>query len=325
MSPTRHPALALSFLGPPSLRVGRRTLDPAKLRKCFELAAILCLHHGRSLERRVIEGVLWPDKPEKRAQGSLRQALHLLGLQLGAAKRRVRRPPGALAMDLDGASADVCEFDHAVQRGDEASLRRAIQLYRGPLLEGWNSEWIAEYRDERAEAYLGALDRLAALLVARGAGQEAVPYLQRRLRADPLCEEACCALMELHAAAGRSTEAIRVYAALRRAVNEGNDGPPVDPGAEARALYSRIRSEARRTPATATQRGRHAPQRPHPARGVEIHGTATVGDLQLPVRGKIELSDGLLSMAGMRLELTVVSGCEVEENGHDDGTTPAGR
>ena len=38
---------------------------------------------------------------------------------------------------------------------------KAIALYRGPLLEGWNVEWLLVQRESSAQSYLHALETLA--------------------------------------------------------------------------------------------------------------------------------------------------------------------
>src|SRR5262249_19589114 len=70
--------------------------------------------------------------------------------------------------DLSGAEVDVIAFDDAIARGDSASLGEAVELYRGPLLEGGTEEWVRPERDAREQAYLGALERLAAEAQAGG-------------------------------------------------------------------------------------------------------------------------------------------------------------
>ena len=55
---------------------------------------------------------------------------------------------------------DVIAFDAALQRGDTASLESAVALYRGPLLEGCEEEWIFADRGLREQGYLQALEAL---------------------------------------------------------------------------------------------------------------------------------------------------------------------
>jgi DNA-binding SARP family transcriptional activator len=110
-----------------------------------------------------LAGVLWPDSPEPRAFTSLRESLKDLRHALGAEAGRLRSPtPRTLCLDGRGATVDVVAFDDLIARGDAPSLARAVSLYRGPLLEGWSEEWVFQERQAREEAYLVALERLAA-------------------------------------------------------------------------------------------------------------------------------------------------------------------
>ena len=65
-------------------------------------------------------------------------------------------------IDQGGAEADVLAFDAAVEQGDAAALERAITLYHGPLLEGCLEEWVVPEREVREQAYVTALEALAA-------------------------------------------------------------------------------------------------------------------------------------------------------------------
>src|SRR5206468_3215494 len=114
----------------------------------------------------------------------LRQALRPEG-------DRLRSPtPRTLSLDLAGAEVDVLLFDTAIARGDTASLGLAVSLYRGPLLEGCADEWVLPERQAREEAYLRALERLAAHARARGDATTAAPYLRLAVAVDPLRETA---------------------------------------------------------------------------------------------------------------------------------------
>ena len=92
------------------------------------------------------------------------------------ARRSARRAAGSsrrrgttLRLDLAGAAVDVLQFDAAIAAGDDESLRRAVELYTGPLLEGCVEEWAFSERAARAEQCLAALETLAER--AAGAGR----------------------------------------------------------------------------------------------------------------------------------------------------------
>src|SRR5262249_30678225 len=134
---------------------------------------------------------------------NLRSSLADLRQALGPAAARLRSPTAqTLCLDVAGAEADVIAFDAAITAGDEASLERAVALYRGPLLEGCSEEWAFQERQMREQAYLTALETLAARAVARGEAKAAERHLRRVVTADPLLESAQRALMQTLVADG---------------------------------------------------------------------------------------------------------------------------
>src|SRR5205085_7003779 len=128
---------------------------------------------------------------------------------LGPEADRLRSPSlHTLSLDLSGAQIDVVAFDQAIARGQErsdppasrvpggASLEEAISLYRGPLLEGCVEEWAFQERQAREQAYLAALETLAAHAIQRADPAAAERALRRAVGVDPLRESAQRALMQ---------------------------------------------------------------------------------------------------------------------------------
>src|SRR5262249_61521144 len=131
---------------------------------------------------------------------------------LGRAAPTLRRAPGTEAarllsptprtvrFDLSGAFADVVGFDAALERAassdDPAALQEAVALYRGPLLPDCPEEWASVERNQREQAYLGALEALAGHLSAQGDPAAAVHHLRLLVAADPYRESAYGALMQ---------------------------------------------------------------------------------------------------------------------------------
>jgi len=81
----------------------------------------------------------------------------------------------------------------------------------GRLLEDWTEEWVFEERQVRKQAYLRALETLAAEARARGELAAAEQHLRRAVATDPLRESAQRALMLVQAAAGSYAAAIQTY------------------------------------------------------------------------------------------------------------------
>jgi hypothetical protein len=118
-----------------------------------------------------------------------------------------------------------------------AAFKTAADLYTGDLLPGWYDEWLAPERERLRQAYLDALERLAALLEQRRSYRQALDYAQRLVRADPLHEAVYRQLMALHLALGDRASALRVYhtcaSILRHELG-------VDPSPATQAVYQRV-------------------------------------------------------------------------------------
>src|SRR5207302_4166810 len=102
-------------------------------------------------------------------------------------------------------------FDAAITRGDEASLERAVELYRGPLLQQCHEEWASQERRPREEAYLQALETLAAHAAARDDLAAAVRCLRQALAVDPIRESAQQALLKALVASEDTAGALMAY------------------------------------------------------------------------------------------------------------------
>ncbi|HLV79866.1 MAG TPA: BTAD domain-containing putative transcriptional regulator, partial [Chthonomonadaceae bacterium] len=310
MTESKASPLEIHLLGPFDARVRGERLSPLRTRKGQWLLALLILKQGRPLERDWLAGTLWPDSHETQARMSLRKSLNDLRQALGAQACRLHAPtPRTLAFDLSDAFADVARFDAAIARGEEKDLQQAVALYRGPLLENCQEEWVLLERQTREQAYLHALEHLAARAMERGDPAAAVERLRACVTSDPLRESAQRLLMEAHAAAGSFAAATEVYRdlrlLLRRALN-------AEPDAETRALYQRLRLEAQvPAPALADRKPSALSNLPYPiseligrqeeiaavqtlltrARLVTLTGTGGVGKTRLAIEAAREAQD----------------------------------
>lgn len=295
------PPVDVTLFGSPSIRVRGRAASTSTPRKAFELLAALCLRPRAEADRSLLEGWLWPESPKDKAQACLRQALRRLRQMLGPEAGRLRARGRALSFDLQGVAVDALVFDRAVARGTPEGFKAAVDTHRGPLLEGWDSEWIAEQRTPRFAAWVGALGRVAQMCVANGAHQDALPLLERVVHLEPLEETAVVVLMEVYAAVGRHTDAIRVYRAYRARLNTELR---TEPNPTTSLLHARLCREAR-----AAARNHVRARRPHvrtnePAgQMVVLDGTATTGNLEMSVRIEVIVPAGVPA-SGWQVRLT---------------------
>jgi len=212
--------VAVTLLGGFEIRAdgAARDLPGAKDRA---LLAVLALTPGAAHSRDKLAGLLWSDRGDVHARDSLKHALGRLRSALGregdplvADRQSVRLDPAALTVD-------VALFERLLAEGTPDAVEAAIALYRGDLLDGIGirdpafEEWL---RAER-QRLRGRAEEAAAGLMARsladGTPDRSAAAARRLLELDPLREDACRALMRIHADRGEAAKALRLYDALR--------------------------------------------------------------------------------------------------------------
>jgi len=235
--------LTLRLFGSMEVSIAGKPLPRLRTRKGRWLLALLALRHGQEVERSWLAGVLWPESLEEQALTNLRLSLSDLRSALGDQACRLQSPaPRTLRLDLSGADVDVLAFDNANACGDITSLQKAVALYRGPLLEGCVEEWSLLERQAREQAYLSALETLAARAMAKADTAAAIGYLRQIAAIDPFRESAHRALMQALAAAGDYAAAVAVYRDLRLRLHRELHS---EPDAQTQALFHQIRARAR--------------------------------------------------------------------------------
>jgi DNA-binding SARP family transcriptional activator len=181
---------------------------PLAARKAQQLLAILALSAPQPVRRDRLIGLLWSDMPEERARHSLRQLLSSLRKEMAA----VRADGDELSLDLEACDVDVLELRRLATGQSREALTRAVDLYRGPLLEGADStEWLATERRRLDELAAAAMARLARAHAEAEDLPAAAQVLRRWLEVDPCAEEAYRQLMRTLDAAGDRAGALQLY------------------------------------------------------------------------------------------------------------------
>jgi predicted ATPase/DNA-binding SARP family transcriptional activator/Tfp pilus assembly protein PilF len=236
--------LKISLFGPFDVEMAGQPLPPLRSVKGQYLLALLALRHNRDVSRLWIAETLWPDSLQAEALGSLRQSLADLRRALGTEAERLQSPMRTLLrMEASGAEIDTIAFDAAVKRGGAEGWKQAVALYRGPLLEGASEPWILGERSMRQQAYLKALENLAALARVEGDVTSEIAYQRRIVACDPLREGAQRALMQVLARSGEVQAALDTYQDMRRRLHQEQGAQPTP---ETRAIYEQIRRQARK-------------------------------------------------------------------------------
>lgn len=99
------------------------------------LVYLLLAGPARFLHRDRLTGTFWPDQPDRRARGSLRNALYELREALGQGVI-VTRGDDEVGIDRATIDCDLFAFEEAIEKGE---LARALELYRGELLSGFQA------------------------------------------------------------------------------------------------------------------------------------------------------------------------------------------
>ncbi len=263
-------------------------------RKARALFAYLCVRAGRPQQRDHLAHLLWGDvSKEDYARKSLRQALTVLRRELPDALIQSSRDE--IWLDQSQTAIDVLDFEKLVQPGAEpGELERAVNLYRGELLEGFRSkagaydDWLAGERQRLRERAVGALGQLLKAQHQAGNLAAASSSAIRMVSLDPLHEEAHRCLMRLYAEQGRLGDALDQYDACRQ-VLERELGQAPSP--ETQALVEQLRNT----------RGGYvqAPQatRSEPAAELRVVAVLAIGHVE-PLKGKHPASEEVARFIG---------------------------
>jgi predicted ATPase/DNA-binding SARP family transcriptional activator len=245
-----NPRIEIRLLGPFDVRIDGLPLARLRTRKGLHLLALLALRPSNEVQREWLVEALWPESEPEQGAYNLRRALSDLRSALGPANTLVTAPTfHTLRLStLENVSIDLVRFEALCRQQREEALREAVDLYRGPLLEGWNEEWALAPRNACEQDCLRALSLLAAEAEGQQNWTDAEYWLRRIVAIEAFDERAHCRLMEALAHKGNYAAATLVYRELRILLrNEIN----TEPAAETTALFETLQRKARSAPVDA--------------------------------------------------------------------------
>ncbi len=203
--------LRLAVLGGMAVEIDGTAVDAPPARRPWSLLAYLALHPGRHA-RGDLAACFWPEVLDASSRASLRSAVWALRRELGPAA------DGLLVADRDsigladaGVWVDAVQFERLVDAGE---LEAAVDLCRGPLLAGFDDEWVTRAREGHTERLLAVLERLAASADRAGDDHSALTWTRRQIAIDPFGEEAHRRLIARLAERGDRAAALLVYRTL---------------------------------------------------------------------------------------------------------------
>ena len=228
--------LKLSFFGPLEMRHGEDALPKPPTQKSQSLLAYLVLHRDQPQSRDRLADLFWGERPERKARRSLTTALWhirrcLPGEPILSDLSTVQFAPQASTW------LDVDSFETLASRRDISSLREAVALHRGQLLDGFYDDWIIGERYRLEALFSEALARLMAAYEARQEHGEALSSALRLLEHDALREDAHRAAMRAYCRLGRRDGALEQYRRCRAIMMEELGAEPT---AETHDLFREI-------------------------------------------------------------------------------------
>jgi DNA-binding SARP family transcriptional activator len=210
--------------------------------KLLTLFAYLVLARRGGFQRRErVAGLFWPDQSDDRGRSSLRSALRSLRATLGD-DVLLRRGDSDIGVDLSQVACDAFEFEDAIARDE---LARALELYRGPLLEGLfpESAELQHWLDERREWYREAAANAAWTLAERYESQagdltSAARWARKAAKLAGADERRVRRVMELLVRAGDAAGAMAVFQTFVQFLAKELD---LEPSRETQELAQSIR------------------------------------------------------------------------------------
>jgi len=229
--------LRVYLFGKFCVRRDEQVLDRFDARKVQELFCYLLLHRDHSLPRETLASILWPDTTTVQSKKSLRQALWQLQSALGSHNESVSdrvllvEPEWIRLNSEPDFWLDIAVLENAFQLVQKVPghkldtqqaqiLQDAVQLYQGPLLEGWYQDWCLYERERLQSMYLAMLDKLMGYCEVRRDYETGLLYGMRIMCYDRARERTHRRLMRLHYLNGDRAAALRQFEQCAAALEE---------------------------------------------------------------------------------------------------------
>lgn len=277
----------------------------AQSSRAVVLVGFLACHAGSPQHRQRIAGLFWPDSSDAQALTNLRRELHNLRHVLGTDPSLVVTPKDLCWRDAETCRVDVRVFDierraaaAAAAAGDDKAAvahgTAALAEYHGDLLPGNDDEWLAGPRAELQRQCVSLCDLVSAALVRRGDLVQAVEFVRRRIRLEPLEETGYRTLMQLQADIGDRAGAISTY---HRCASLLEHELGVTPDPATRQAFQQLMARARLVAGPAAA-GDAAPSPQGPASVPLVGRTAELTILRVAWRAAVAGSPGIAVVRG---------------------------
>ncbi len=242
--PTAPTPLVVQALGRLEVRLHGEPIDGAAWGsvRAREMLLLL-LTNPRGLTKEQVGTALWPEASSAQLRNAFHVTLHRLRKALGGTDRivsveeRYRIAP-SLEVEFDAISFDrqMTGALTAARRSSAdapALLEQALNLYRGPFLEGESvGDWALEDRDRIERLFVDGAMRYAEWLLSQARYSDVEAVCLRLLERDALQEAAWRLRMTAHARRGARSQAVRLYQELTALVERELETEPDDESAD---------------------------------------------------------------------------------------------
>jgi DNA-binding SARP family transcriptional activator/streptogramin lyase len=190
------------------------------------LLGALLLHANETLSTARLVDAIWGERPPATAEKLVQGYVHALRKQLGDGVLQTSAP--GYRLNVDRRSLDLAEFERMREEARAAPLPRAVELrgqalalWRGPALadvviEGSDRHAVARLSELRLSTQIEQIDAELAL----GGHAKVIGELESLVAANPYQERLAAQLMLALYRSGRQADALDVYRALRRLLDE---------------------------------------------------------------------------------------------------------
>lgn len=246
-APARLKGWELKLVGPPVVRrilEGEPSSDEDRevswrLHRALHCVAYLALAPDRRATRDELVTAIWPEgRPEsvrRNFHPTLSEARRCLVGQGKARGKAILYRHGYYVLDpemewlldrdrfrelLDRARSVENAESPAGQQVALESLQRAWKLYRGPLLEGLDADWLGPLREELYDAWIDMLRRIGHLATALGRDALGLDAYRSLILAEPFEERSHLAIMEIYGGQRRRDLVRQQFVRLQEALKE---------------------------------------------------------------------------------------------------------
>jgi DNA-binding SARP family transcriptional activator len=245
----------LSLFGGFELRDDQGTPLAVQVKKSRCLLTYLALAEGQPIRRDHLAHLLWGERPENRARHSLSQELYRLRQVFSEdARTEFQLSAESVSLACNLLDVDVIRFERNLDSGETKTIEDAASLYDNDVMAGLDvgeegfDEWLWTERERLRDRAIVAWRGLLQAQV-DGPAERAIESATQLLAIEPTDEEAHRILMQLYAHSGRRDLALRQYERCKEVLSAELE---IEPEAQTRELYERLKAEWRTTTAGAT-------------------------------------------------------------------------